>query len=39
MAAASVGHGVRRIEMRRQADPKLAGLLDRIERGLVDIAT
>jgi REP element-mobilizing transposase RayT len=39
MAAASVGHGVRRIELRRQADQELAGLLDRISCSLVDIAT
>ncbi len=39
MAAASVGHGVRRIETRRQTDRKLAGLLERISCSLVDIAT
>lgn len=39
MAYPAVGHAVRRVERRRHSDPKLARLLVRLERELVDIAT
>jgi hypothetical protein len=35
----AVGHAVRCIERKRRSDRDLAGVLDRLERQLVDIAT
>jgi hypothetical protein len=39
IAAAAVGHGVRRIELRRHTSRNLAKRLSAIERELVNIAT